>query len=362
MPVPTSLLAVDVDGDGRQDVVCAAFWYRNPTWERRQIPGVYQIINAYDLDGDGRVELIGTKKRSGHEGNWYGGLTSEMYWLKPVAPLDGQWEEHYIGTAEGGEGSHGWPHGTCIAPVLPGGRLAFIVRGSGPLELYEVPDDPTQGPWSRRPFPEGEAGETRMIPHDLTGNGQVDLIAGWKWLENLGDGVFAPHTITPKFDPDTRPEALRGGEQALVDMDGDGHMDLVVCEEHTDYGADPRCVHFARLAWLKNPGDPTQTPWQMHVIDHIRSPHSLSVADLDGDGEPEILCGEHDPFKPYRSRPKLYVYRKADPQGYAWTRHVVEDRFDHHVGGRLIELEPGRIGIISHGWQEGAYLHLWEPC
>ena len=56
------------------------------------------------------------------------------------------------------------------------------------------------------------------------------------------------------------------------------------------------------------------------------------------------------------------MYKKADPQGYAWTRHVVEDRFDHHVGARLIELESGRIGILSHGWQESAYLHLWEPC
>jgi hypothetical protein len=40
---------------------------------------------------------------------------------------------------------------------------------------------------------------------------------------------------------------------------------------------------------------------------------------------------------------------------------VVDDRFSSHVGTRLIELEPGRIGIISHSWLEYTYLHLWEP-
>lgn len=357
----TDILAVDVDGDGRQDVICAGFWYRNPTWERREVPGIYQIINACDLDHDGRMEFIGTKKKAGHEGNWYGGLTSEMYWLRPIDPLNGHWEEHYIGTSEPGEGSHGWPHGSCIAPVLPDGKLAFIVQGSGPLELYEVPDNPTQTPWPKRPFPEGERGETRMIPHDLTGNGLLDLVASWKWLENRGDGTFTPHEIAELFDEETCPDGLRGGEQAIADIDGDGHADVIICEEYTDYSADPRRVHFARLAWLRNPGDPRKTPWEMHIIDQIRSPHSLAVADLDGDGQLEIVCGEHDPFNPYRSRPRLYIYKKADPSGLAWTRHTIDERFDHHVGGRLIELDSGRIGIISHAWQESAYLHLWEP-
>ncbi|MHC4715821.1 MAG: FG-GAP repeat domain-containing protein, partial [Planctomycetota bacterium] len=36
----TDILAVDVDGDGRQDVVCAGFWYRSGGWERREIPGI----------------------------------------------------------------------------------------------------------------------------------------------------------------------------------------------------------------------------------------------------------------------------------------------------------------------------------
>ena len=356
----TDILAVDVDGDGKKDIVCAAFWYKNPTWERRQIHPIYQIINAYDINGDGRLELIGTKKKAGHEGRWYNGLTSEIYWLKPIDPLEGKWDEHHIGTSTPGSGSHRWPHGTCISPVLPNSRVALIARGSGPLELYQAPDDPRTGPWPKRVFAEAEGCASRMIAHDLTGNGLLDLIAGWKWLENLGDGAFRPHLIAEQFNEKSNPEGLRGGEHLIADINGDGHIDMIACEEHTDYPS--KEVKFARVVWFENPSDPKQELWEMHVIDNIRSPHSLAVADLDGDGEPEIVAGEHDPHHPYRGRQRLYVYKKADNQGHAWTRHLIDEGFDHHVGTKLIELEPGRIGIISHGWNEGNYVHLWEPC
>jgi hypothetical protein len=357
----TDILAVDVDGDGRQDVVCAAWWYRAPTWERRRIPGVYQIVNAYDIDGDGRDELIGTKAAEVETDNWYAKLSSEMVWLKPIDPLNGRWQEHYIGTATPGKGGHGWPHGTAIAPVLPGGKVAFVAMGSGPLELYEVPDDPAQ-PWPKRTFSEAVDAASHMIPVDLTGNGLLDLVAMWTWLENLGDGSFRSHRITDRYVwSAARPSGFRGGEQLIADVNGNGLPDLVACEEHVEWGAEPQVARYVRLAWFEHPGDPRQTPWEMHVIDCIRSPHSLAVADLNGDGELEIVCGEHDPFKPYRARSKVYVYKKADPKGRAWTRHVVDDRFDNHVGTRLIELGAGRLGIISHGWVESKYVHLWEP-
>jgi len=183
----------DVDGDGRQDVLCGRWWYRNPGWERREIPGIYQVHTAYDIDGDGALEVIATKEDPEGE-NWYGKLSSELCWLKPVDPLGGEWEEHPVGN---------------------------------------------------------------------------------------GDG-----------------------------------------------------------AWL----------------------HATAVADLDGDGEPEIVVGEHDKLYPYRSRSRLLVYKKADAAGTAWYRYRLDDRFEHHDGAQIIELEPGRLGIIGHGWAESLYVHLWEPC
>jgi hypothetical protein len=114
------------------------------------------------------------------------------------------------------------------------------------------------------------------------------------------------------------------------------------------------------LAWFEQPADPRADPWTMHVIDKLRSPHSLDVADLDGDGQPEVICAEHDPFWPYRNRSRLIVYQKAEPLGRAWHPYVIDDRFEHHNGAKVFEVAPGRLAIASHGWTDSRYVHVWE--
>jgi hypothetical protein len=67
----------------------------------------------------------------------------------------------------------------------------------------------------------------------------------------------------------------------LVDMDGDGDLDLLVSEWYT----------FDRLEWYENPlpgGDPAKDPWKRHIIGGPKA-HDICVADLDGDGWQEIV-------------------------------------------------------------------------
>ncbi len=359
----TDIVAADVDGDGKEDVICAKWWYKNPTWERFEIPQAYQVINAYDVDGDGRAELIATKEAEHAPDNWYGGLSNQLCWLKPVDPINGEWERHDIGTG-GGD----WPHGNTIAPILPGGGLALIVCyhsvNQGHLhypEIFEVPDDPTQ-PWKKRTLAEIAYGED-LKAVDLTRNGELDLVTGEWWLENNGDGTFTPYRFAGDvFDLENMlvPAGDHGGTRASVaDVNGNGRLDIIAGEQALDFKK--KFAPPSRLVWFEQPEDPRQVPWKMHTIDTLRCPHSLSVADLDGDGQAEIVCGEHDPFWPYRGQCRLYVYKKADPAGSAWYRYMIDDRFEHHDGAKLIELSPGRFGIISHGWQDNIYVHLWEP-
>jgi len=344
----TDILAVDVSGNGLQDVVCGAWWYENPTWRRRTIPGIYQVINAYDIDGDGRCELIATKKNPKAD-NAYRGLTSELVWLKAVDPLAGKWQEHPIGT-----GCGDWPHGSAVAPVLPGRKVALMTTyHSGQKhehfpELFEVPDDPAEHPWPKRTLAEIVYGE-ELVPCDISGSGRGDLAAGECWLENLGDGTFKPHRIA---------EGFMAARLAVADIAGSGRCDIVLGEEALDF--DKKVTPPSRLVWLECPEDPRGT-WTQHGIDTIRCGHSISVADLDGDGQVEIVCGEHDPFYPYRTRCRLLVYKKADPQGRTWKRFQLDDRFEHHDGAKIIDLGGGRLGIISHGWKDFRYVHLWEP-
>jgi hypothetical protein len=68
-----------------------------------------------------------------------------------------------------------------------------------------------------------------------------------------------------------------------------------------------------------------------------------------------VIVGEHDPFKPYRSESRLFVYKQADAQGLTWSRFPIDNRFEHHDGAKTIELGPSKLAIMSHGWI-GAYL------
>ena len=64
---------------------------------------------------------------------------------------------------------------------------------------------------------------------------------------------------------------------------------------------------FSLVGWLENTGNLRDGQFKVHIIDRVRSPHSISVADLDSDGKLEVIVGEHDPFKPYPPVPPVCV-------------------------------------------------------
>ena len=106
--------AIDVDGDGRLDVVTGAQWYRAPDWKPspvREVPFIRGRFDDYgclpfDVDGDGRVDFLTANYR-----------TAKVSWVRNPGPV-GPWTETVI--------------------ELPGpsetGRLADV-DGDGQLDL-----------------------------------------------------------------------------------------------------------------------------------------------------------------------------------------------------------------------------------
>jgi len=339
------ILVVDLDGDGREDVLCGNQWYHAPRWTKRKFPVIGQVIAVLDVDGDGRLDVIGTKAP---------GLTNELYWLKaPADPLNDVWTPYYIGTGDGD-----WPHGATVieglsnkGPMLVTGYHSVSEGREGNWPQYwEVPDDPTR-PWIKHTLAEIVYGEEFVVA-DIDGSGQPDLVAGPYWLD--WDGAkWNVHVIGDKA---RYPDVAR---VRAADLNGNGRLDVVVGEEDVDYRT--RTAGVARVTWFEAPESPRAEPWIEHVIAMRRCPHSIDVADLDGDGELEVIVGEHDPFMPYDPEAfcRLAVYKRIIAEGTAWAEYVIDARFEHHDGAHVIRLDEG-YGIVSHAWKEPRYVHLWR--
>lgn len=214
--------------------------------------------------------------------------------------------------------------------------------------MFEIPEDPKSSPWPKRKLAELQYGEQLKI-FDINVDGINDVVTAKGVLINDGNGNFTFEKFADDFE---------GARFDIADIDGDGLPDVVAGEEV--YMNEAGVMAFSKLAWFKNPGE-EKGKWEMLVIDTIRSPHSVALYDIDGCGQPEIICGEHDPFKPYRSRSRLLIYKKADAKGFTWYRYLVDDRFEHHNGVKIINLQGGKCGIVSHGWADKQFVHLWEP-
>lgn len=144
---------------------------------------------------------------------------------------------------------------------------------------------------------------------DLDGEGLSGILTEqadtWFYKPNLGDGRFGPLRVVP-----TRPNVrLESGGQQLVDLSGDGQLDVVAFGGPTP-GFYER-TH--REDW--------ETFRAFEQIPELRwDEPNVRLVDLSGDGHADVLVTENEVFTWYRSRgeegfdPAARVYHPADEE------------------------------------------------
>lgn len=163
------------------------------------------------------------------------------------------------------------------------GRPEIVIATRNPEQLHWF-GRTTNGIWQQYliddTFPSISVGGVLV---DLTGNGHLDLIAG---TSDRGSHVFwweCPANPTERW---IRREVFqlpgkRTHDLLLADIDGDGRPELYVWNQDAE-----------TLFWVPLPDDPYNSPWPdfRPVVTGINE-QALAAADVDGDGRLELIAG-----------------------------------------------------------------------
>lgn len=331
----------DFNNDGKLDIVALPFIYLAPDWKAIEVTTIegevddegkgyrWDFMNApLDVDGDGRLDVV-TCSWFGMKSEWLRNTGTEggEHWPRTLVEENGNYECGDLWDLTGdGKATEVVPsvrHTVWYeSAVLPDGSQGMVVHtisdeelmwGSGvgdvngdgrpdvlrPDAWFEAPEDPRTGEWKKHPLAlggtkEGNVDHTpQILVYDVNGDGLPDIITsiahsyGIFWYEQGRDGdeiTWKRHTIDDTWS--------QAHSLVLADINGNGTLDLVTGKRFMAHnGGDPGAFEPLGVYWyeLTRGENPT---WKKHIISYdegIGSGLNLVVVDLDGDGDLDIV-------------------------------------------------------------------------
>ena len=261
--------AADFNGDGRMDIFCGDSWYEAPTWTKHKVrevpasgpnPHYYEDFSdsPLDVNGDGRPDIVTC--------NYFG---KRVGWVEnPGGDARGAWQEREIdlpGNMETGE----------LVDLTGDGQPEFLPNPGNVVVWYELTSrKPVM--WKRHDCGSEGAGHG-VGAGDINSDGRRDILTPKGWYEQPAE-AGAPWVFHAEFQLGAAGVMILG-----YDVNGDGLTDVIWGNGH-GFG----------LQWLKQTKSAAgEREWTKLTIDDTFSQvHTLLLADLDGQGEPELVTGK----------------------------------------------------------------------
>ncbi|MEM7571511.1 MAG: VCBS repeat-containing protein [Bacteroidota bacterium] len=327
----------DLNNDGKPDIVSGRSLYLQPadpsdSWKKIDL-GLNVDANIIVYLGEERGMAI---------------LGQSLPQVYQFLPSDDSYE-NWVATdvarvrATGHHNGQGYRTGQ----IVKGGAEEILYASQGGIYLLEadgLDDWPVSliGP---------DASDEGFDLADIDGDGDLDLAAGYRapgvdaevptsvvWFENPGDGseYWNRHPLgQTKFAVD---------RVEMADLNGDERVDVIVAEERYP-GEEPDASLYVFLQ--------QDTGWQRQTVVTQFSMNNLDAADFDQDGDQDLVTAEHK-----GERLSLQIWENDGAANF--SKLEIDHGKESHLGTQAHDVDgDGDLDLVSIGWDEPNYIHLW---
>ena len=304
-----AVLVEDINGDRKPDIVAInptqAVWFENPTWQKHVIleGGTKKdnvCIAAHDIDGDGMIDLaVGadwqpTNTAGGGSLQWIGrrGSASGGYWK-----LTAIGEEPTLHRIRWGDVDGDGKAELVVAPLHGRATKGPSWEGQGArILIYRVPKDPARDPWPMEVADNSLHIVHNFLVENFDQDPQKEIIVasreGLHVLKRSPSGAWSK-TLIGEGSPGEVKMGRVGGKRCAATVEPWHGNSVVVYEER--------------------PG-----LWSRLVIeDQLSGAHALGWGDFDGDGDDELAVGWR------QGKYGVAIYKRAINGN--WSRFLLVD-------------------------------------
>ncbi len=281
---------LDINGDGKLDIAAGRNYYLAPNFTKYPDYREGAATNGPDIDDnfEGSIDVNNDGRPDVLSSGWM--LRQGIYWYENPGKPGVKWPSHEMLQADGLEGMViGNLSGNGPKDVL----VNFFARKPGRSLIWF--EHLNQAPW----FKEHTLGPENLgVSHgngigDINGDGRDDIVTTSGWFESpphptTDPWIWHPDWQFQSYIPDgASGAAARGSTGAglpilVADVNGDGLNDVIIGSDH-GYG----------LAWYEQKMENGNRSFVRHWIEtEYPTFHTMVLADLDGDGKPELITGK----------------------------------------------------------------------